>query len=81
LHLADVVVRRELAEDVGQSPELWAACIAGALPETEVLPLLRKAGFSNTRLVERFDCFRGASAQTNVSPDPSVCGATFYATL
>ena len=32
---ADVVVQRELKYEVRNSPELWAACIAGALPETD----------------------------------------------
>jgi SAM-dependent methyltransferase len=81
LHLADVVVRRELTMKVRQSPELWAACIAGALPEFDVIPLLREAGFSTTRLVERFDCFRGTSAEAKVSKDLTVRGATYLAVL
>jgi arsenite methyltransferase len=33
LYLADVVVARELKLETRLQPELWAACIAGALPE------------------------------------------------
>lgn len=81
LHLADVVVRRELKLEVRESPELWAACIAGALPEIEVVPLLLEAGFAHARLVERFDSFRETRAEQKVNDDLAVRGATFFAQL
>lgn len=36
LHLADVVVARELSLAVREDPELWAACIGGAVREPEL---------------------------------------------
>lgn len=81
LHLADVVVRRELKLAVRQNPELWAACIAGALPEVDVVPLLLDVGFAHARLVERFDSFEDTQAQAKVADDLAVRGATFLAQL
>jgi len=42
LYLTDVVVQRELTEEARRNPELWTACIAGALVESE-LPVIREA--------------------------------------
>ena len=36
LYLADVVVQRELTPEARGNPELWAACVAGALVESEL---------------------------------------------
>ena len=58
LYLADVVVQRELKYEVRNSPELWAACIAGALPEPELAELALASGLRDPRITERFDCFR-----------------------
>ncbi len=59
LHLADVVVGRELHPAAREEPRLWAACVGGALTEGDLLALLRSAGLRDVRIVERFDCFRG----------------------
>jgi SAM-dependent methyltransferase len=79
LYLADVVVARELKPEVRDNPELWVACIGGALQEQEVLALAAEAGLSAARLTERFDCFGGTSAGAKVSADLRVHGANFYA--
>jgi len=62
LLLADVVVQRELTLPVREDPELWAACVAGALPEPELLELTAAAGFLTPTIVARHDCFRDTSA-------------------
>lgn len=59
LYLADVVVSRPLAPIARSNAELWAACIAGAVPAAEITALVAAAGLEGSRIVERFDCFRG----------------------
>jgi len=79
LYLADVVVQRELKYEVRNNPELWAACIAGALPEPELEEVARATGFSDTRIVERFDCFRNTTAEGKVAHDLNVQSVNFHA--
>lgn len=47
LAVSDLVVRRELPAEIRRSVELWAGCIAGALPESQLLTKLVGAGFTN----------------------------------
>jgi arsenite methyltransferase len=79
LYLADVVVARELKLEVREDPDLWAACIGGALPEPELFELVAGAGLLDGRVVERFDCFGGASVGSTVSRDLRVHSVNFYA--
>lgn len=79
LHLADVVVARELNLAARSDPELWAACVAGALPETELFDLTHELGFRAGRITARFDCFRGTSAEVRVASDLHVHAVNFYA--
>ena len=79
LYLADVVVQRELKYEVRNDPDLWAACIAGALPEPELSELALATGFRNPRIVERFDCFRNTSAAARVARDLHIQSVNFYA--
>jgi arsenite methyltransferase len=48
LALADIVSARPLKEATRRSTELWAACIAGAIPSAEYLDALVAAGFEIT---------------------------------
>jgi len=79
LYLADVVVQRELKYEVRNNPELWAACIAGALPEYELSDLALASGLRDPRIVERFDCFRDTTAEGKVARDLRVHAVNFYA--
>ncbi|HUH94971.1 MAG TPA: methyltransferase domain-containing protein [Casimicrobiaceae bacterium] len=79
LYLADVVVQRELKYEVRNNPDLWAACIAGALPETELATLALASGLRSPRIAERFDCFRNTSAEVKVARDLEVHAVNFYA--
>ncbi len=69
LYTADVVVQRELKNEVRSSPDLRAACIAGALPEPELAEIAEVFGFRGSRVTERFDCFRDTAAQAQVAGD------------
>jgi arsenite methyltransferase len=79
LYLADVVVARELKLQVREDPELWAACIGGAVQEEEMIELAGAAGLHDGRVTERFDCFAGTSAEAKLSADLSVRSANFFA--
>jgi arsenite methyltransferase len=79
LYLADVVVQRELKEDVRNDPDLWAACVAGALPEPELGALALATGLRDPRITERFDCFRDTSAEAKVARDLRVQAVNFHA--
>jgi ubiquinone/menaquinone biosynthesis C-methylase UbiE len=79
LFLADVVVQRELTLEARSNPDLWAACIGGALPEPELYELTAAVGLRDGRIVERFDCFCRTSAQDKVSKDLHVQGVNFSA--
>jgi len=80
VYIADVVVARELKIEARSDPDIWAACIGGALPEWEMADLAAAAGLSNGRIVEHFDCFRDTAAENKVSKDLKVQGANFFAT-
>jgi len=79
LYLADVVVERELKLEVREDPDLWAACIGGALQVVELDELTTGAGLIGGRVVERFDCFGASSAGEKVSADLRVHGVNYYA--
>ncbi len=79
LYLADVVVQRELTLEARSNPELWAACIGGALPERELFALAIDVGLRDTRITHRFDSFRDTSAEVKVSRDLRVSAVNFHA--
>lgn len=79
LYLADVVVARELKLHTREQPELWAACIAGALPEAELAQLTSDVGFVDAQPMQHFECFAGTSAEHKVSQDLHVRGLNFFA--
>jgi len=79
LYLADVVVQRELKYEVRNSPDLWAACIAGALPEPELAELALASQLREPRIMERFECFRDTTAEAKVARDLRVQAVNFFA--
>jgi len=79
LYLADVVVQRELTLEARSDPEIWAACIGGALPEYELIEAAEMFGFEAGEITERFDCFKNTSAEEHVSKDLYVMGVNFFA--
>jgi arsenite methyltransferase len=79
LFLADVIVQRELTTEARSNPDIWAACIGGALVESELTELAGTTGFVDGHIVERFNCFMGTSAEHHVAKDLFVHGVNFYA--
>ncbi|KPL19268.1 MAG: arsenite S-adenosylmethyltransferase [candidate division Zixibacteria bacterium SM23_81] len=49
--ISDLVTEGKLPEDIRQSFEAWACCIAGALEKKEYLDTIRKAGFRDVTIV------------------------------
>jgi arsenite methyltransferase len=79
LFLADVIVQRELTMEARSNPDIWAACIGGALVEHELSEIAEATGFQGGHIVERFNCFMGTSAEHHVSKDLFVHGVNFHA--
>ncbi|HEX4337071.1 MAG TPA: methyltransferase domain-containing protein [Polyangiaceae bacterium] len=79
LYLADVVVQRELSLAARSNPELWAACVGGALPEPELTTLSADAGLLEGRIHARFRSFADTSAETKVSRDLEIGAVNFFA--
>jgi arsenite methyltransferase len=48
--VSDIVVRREIPDEIRRSAELWAGCVAGALEEWTYREMLEKAGFRNVEI-------------------------------
>jgi arsenite methyltransferase len=79
LMLADVIVARELSLDAREAPDLWAACVGGALQAWEFEMLAVGAGLQSARLLDRFDCYKGTSAEAKVSTDLQLGAVNFTA--
>jgi arsenite methyltransferase len=79
LFMADVIVQRELTIEARSNPDIWAACIGGALVEHELSEITTETGFEDGRIVERFNCFMGTPAERKVSKDLFVHGVNFFA--
>jgi arsenite methyltransferase len=79
LCMADVVVQRELSLRARSEPELWAACIGGALVESELQALAAEAGLVDGKLEARVFSFAGSSAEAKVSRDLDLSAVHFSA--
>lgn len=79
LYLADVVVERDLSWAARNDPDLWAACVAGAVTEAELVALATGAGLGAVRIVESFDCFRRTSLEHKFGRALRVRAATLLA--
>lgn len=79
LFLADVVVQRELTLEARANPELWAACVAGALVEAELPRVAAACGLVDGRVVRRFNCFYDTTAEAKVAKDLFIQGVNFVA--
>lgn len=67
LLMTDVVVAHELREQTRCDPDLWAACIAGAVQPWELTHLARIAGLEVDPEVVWYDCFQGAKVAERVA--------------
>ncbi|MFW9935064.1 MAG: arsenite methyltransferase [Candidatus Thorarchaeota archaeon] len=53
LLVSDMVLMKQLPEEVRESIHSYTGCIAGAVPESEYLQLIENAGFEQVRVVEK----------------------------
>jgi len=51
--ISDVIATGTLPEGIRRAAALYVGCVAGALPETDYLAVVRTAGFGDVRIVER----------------------------
>lgn len=72
--VSDMVSRGELPEEIRENPELWAACVGGALPETEYLATIEKAGFTAIEVQTREGLETGHVYSVTVRADRPGCG-------
>jgi arsenite methyltransferase len=79
LFMADVIVQRELSLEARSDPDIWAACIGGALVESELPEITSATGLQGGKIVQRFNCFMGTSGERHVSKDLFPHGVNFYA--
>jgi ubiquinone/menaquinone biosynthesis C-methylase UbiE len=49
--ISDIVTEGELSEEVKQSLEAWAGCVAGTLEKDQYLALIKRVGFRNVAIV------------------------------
>ena len=79
LFLADVVLERDLDASAPRDPVIWAACVGGALTESDLFLALQMAGFDNVRVAARYECFRGTSVERKFGTSLRVQSITVYA--
>jgi arsenite methyltransferase len=79
LYLADVDVQRELTEEARSNPDLWAACVAGALVEDELAIFAIECGLAKGRVMQRFNCFFETTAEAKFAKDMFIQSVNFYA--
>jgi arsenite methyltransferase len=79
LYLADVVVQRELTLRARSEPDLWAACIGGALVEHELGNLAAEVGLVGGVVHGRIFSFAGTAAEAKVSADLRISAVHFSA--
>lgn len=51
--VSDIVLTRELPEELRQAAELYAGCVTGASQETDYLGIIAEAGFTNVKVLKR----------------------------
>lgn len=50
LAIADIVILKDIPDEIRKSAELWAGCIAGALPVREYIRILQNIGFKDVEV-------------------------------
>lgn len=75
--LVSDLVTHDLPENIRQSLEAWAFCVAGALEENDYLDVIRAAGFSDVEIVARLDydaeTIRSIVNEAGSIPDELAC--------
>ncbi len=48
--VSDIVIKGDLPDELKKSAEMYAGCVAGALPQQDYLDIIEKAGFKNVEI-------------------------------
>ena len=72
-------MQRELTLAARSNPELWAACVAGALVESELPLIAAQSGLVDEQVVRRFNCFYDTAAEAKVAKDLFIVSVNFHA--
>lgn len=67
LQIADVLLKRPVAETAKDRVHLWTTCVAGGLLQDEYVEILRQAGFKNIRIKDAYDVFRDAPVASSAA--------------
>jgi SAM-dependent methyltransferase len=51
--VSDIIATGALPDGIRRAAALYVGCVAGAMPETDYLAVIRKVGFSDVRIAER----------------------------
>jgi len=68
-----------LTPNVRANPDLRAACVAGALVASELPEIAAASGLVDGRVVRRFNCFYGTSAEEKLAKDLFIQSVNFFA--
>jgi arsenite methyltransferase len=79
LHLADIVLQRELSLAARSAIDLWVARIGGALPEAELFEVTAQTGFIEAGILQRFDCYEATPGKSTPSTDLFLWSVNFFA--
>jgi arsenite methyltransferase len=79
LSLADVTMQYEFTENERMDPDLWAACIGGAMTENELYGNAGRAGLINGQIIQRYDSFGGTPIPNRMPERFKIEGMNFVA--
>lgn len=72
--VSDIVLLKDLPEDVRSDLSAWSSCVSGAITEEEYLGAMRRAGFEKVkvedRVVFRHEQLSGYLKETSISGNP-----------
>jgi hypothetical protein len=75
LLIGDILISKEMPQKALNVVALWTGCIAGGLPEADLLKVFREAGFENIEILQRYDIFEDVpnpSSALEFGPEASV---------
>jgi SAM-dependent methyltransferase len=67
IQLADIVLDRPVPSESKADVSLWTGCIAGGLPESELLTVIEEAGFRDVEIRRGADVFGGAPQDSSAA--------------
>lgn len=76
--VSDIVLLKDLPDEVRKDLAAWSSCVSGAVSEEEYLGAIKRAGFESVkvedRVVYRHEQLRDYLAETSIPSDPKLRG-------